>query len=178
MNIVLVNLQLIHPNPKDAAEDGLTVDLCFNEEPTKEALFLAFQEVPSIQHHEYFEVYRRRLFECLETYGVPKLDKFSMITPEGAPITVPMVYALWHLNLVAPTGTALGVRVGSIRVSRRLVHQVHPEVHDPEPDPLRDLEPYNAAPKEGGANMTALRKNIVKPSKRIAKPRKTKSTKP
>jgi hypothetical protein len=170
MNIVLVNLQLIHPNPKDAAEDGLTVDLCFNEEPTKEALFLVFQEVPSIQHHEYFEVYRRRLFECLETYGVPKLDKFSMITPEGAPITVPMVYALWHLNLVAPTGTALGVRVGSIRVSRRLVHQVHPEVHDSDPD--------SDATKESGATLTTLRKNRVEPSRRIAKPRKTKPTKP
>lgn len=127
MNIVLVQLTLEHPTPEKTGQ-GIEVSLCFNDEPTVDALFEAFQEVPTIHHHKHFEVYRKRLFDCLETYGIPKLDKFAMVTPEGAPVTVSMVYATWHLNLVARNQVALGVRVGDIRISRREVHNVAPPV--------------------------------------------------
>lgn len=170
--IVLVHLTLMHPNPSKEADGGLTVDLCFNDEPTAEALFEAFQEVPTVQKHLQFEIYRRRLFECLETYGIPKLDKFSMVTPEGAPIAVPAVYATWHLNLVAPTGAALGVRIGDIRISRRQVHRVDSAVHDPELDfenvendeqPRRVVSPQpNPSQTTKAKKLTGVRKARVR----------------
>ena len=174
MNIVLVHLVLMHPNPSDeSSANGLTVDLCFDAQPTPRDVYEAYCEVPTVNRHPDFHIYRARLNACLETYGVPQLGKFSAVTPEGAPIEASMLYATWHLNLVASTGAALGVRVGDIRVSQRRVHQVAPAVHDPEPDPLRDTEHEVTS----NGTMTAIRKNRLEPVRK-AKPRKSKSTKP
>lgn len=144
MNIIHVQLTLAHPHPQ--GNKDLEVSLIFNDQPDADRVFEAFQEVPSVFHHTDFEIYRRRLFDCLETYGIPKLDKFNMITPEGAPITVPMVYAVWFLNLVSPTGASLGTRIGDIRISRRRVHEVISQALPPlkeakAPEPARRKRP-------------------------------------
>jgi hypothetical protein len=166
MNIILVQLSLFNPNPKNP-DAGLEVSLCFNDEPTAEHLFEAFQEVPTINKHPEFEVYRNRLFQCLETYGVPKLGKFNMVTPEGAPINVSMVYATWHLNLVAPNCAALGEHVGDIRISRRHVHNVVPPAPpDDEEGEAEDVRPLRngRAVRQGKASQTAQAASQAEPA--------------
>lgn len=162
MNIIHVQLTLSHPHPK--GNKDLEVSLIFNDQPNEAQVFEAFQEVPSVFHHEDFELYRRRLFDCLETYGVPKLDKFNMITPEGAPITVPMVYAVWFLNLISPTDASMGTRIGDIRISRRRVHDVTSTPS--EPGTRKDEEP------KADKAITAVRKTRLDPPRNTNKTRK------
>lgn len=167
MNIVHVQLTLDCPHPK--GDKDLEVSLIFNDQPNKAQVFEAFQEVPSIFHHEDFELYRRRLFECLETYGVPQLGKFDMITPQGAPIEVPMVYAAWYLNLVSPTDASMGTRIGSIRISRRPVHNVvQPAAPAETPEAEQDEQP------KATKATTAVRKAHLDPTRKTPKNRKVK----
>lgn len=167
MNVVHVQLNLNHPHPE--GNKDLEVSLVFNGQPNAEQVFEAFQEVPSVFHHEDFELYRRRLFECLETYGVPQLGKFDMITPQGAPIEVPMVYAAWCLNLVSPTASAMGVQIGSIRIGWRTVHNVV-QPAAPEAKTGRGEEQEPKATKA----TTAIRKARLDPARKTPKNRKVK----
>lgn len=160
MNIVLVHLTLLSPSSPEDPAKSLEVSMCFNDQPSNADVFCAFQEIPSVNRHKDFEGYRHRLFECLETYGVPQLDKFRMASPDGSPIGVPMVYATWHLNLVSGSVAVNGMRIGDIRISRRHVHNVEP-AHDPKPEP--SLE-------EKAASSQAKQKAQGNPVRRRAKP--------
>lgn len=157
MNIVLVHLTLLSPSNPDDLAKGLEVSLCFNDQPSTDDVFRAFQEVPSVNRHKDFEAYRQRLFECLETYGVPQLDKFRMVSSEGTPIGVPMVYATWHLNLVSNSAAASGVRIGDLRICRRRVHNVEC-AHDLKPDPSLEETGLPAVPTQQKTQDTPVRR--------------------
>lgn len=165
-NVVLVQLKLAHPNPTSAeAEQGIDISLIFDGQPSADDVYHAFCEIPTINRSKDFGAYSNRLRNCLDTYGVPKLGKFSMVTPEGAPVEAPMVYATWRLNLISPSASALGVWVGSIRISRRNVHTV---------DTNAGLGLLEESEPESTDVMTALRKARLDPTRKTPKNRKVK----
>ena len=140
MNLIHVQLTLTNPNLEEGSNaSGLDVSLCFTDQPSAADVIEAFKATPTVSRRPDYQKYYNVLLSCLGTYGVPKLGKYAVCDTAGTPIEVPMVSARWFMNVLSQDVSASDLMAGTIRVSRRVLHEVtYPapplkEVKAPEP---------------------------------------------
>lgn len=118
-DVVQVLLYLQHD------DKAIQAVLLFDAQPTAEDVLHAFS-TPSLSGREDYPAFRTILTQCLETYGVPQLDRIKLKNPDLKDMDVTMVQAQWAINVMdsnVPTPNAASeLPVGRICISRRAIN--------------------------------------------------------
>jgi hypothetical protein len=143
--MILANIRLRHPT---IADYFLEMNFAFDAQPQVSDIMRAFAYDPFLSKHEHRAAFRMVLRNCLNTFGVPQLFQMDMMEPEGSGVSVPMVQAVWLVNLVGKDLSVASYEMGAIRLYHKTVNEVVPPV-DPDLDEgeaLDEDEPLNDAP--------------------------------
>jgi hypothetical protein len=123
--MILANIKLRHPT---IADYFLDLNFAFNAQPQVDDIMRAFAYDPFLSKHEHRAAFRVVLQNCLKTFGVPQFFQMDLIEPEGSSVSVPMVQAVWTVNLVGKDRSVASYEMGAIRLFHKTVNEVTPPV--------------------------------------------------
>jgi hypothetical protein len=128
--MILTIIKLRHPT---IADYFLEMNFAFDAQPQVGDIMRAFAYDPFLSKHEHRAAFRVVLHNCLKTFGVPKLFQMDMIEPEGSSVSMPMVQAVWIVNLIGKDLSVASYEMGAIRLFHKTVNEVTPPI-DPDSD--------------------------------------------